>query len=180
MAQSRQLFYNKIRRVYTRKRYTERIVYEGSDFMKVQSITNDNTYDLIKSGLEATNLRAKTIANNMANINTKNYKKFSVVFEENLKKNDESNFNLKRTNNAHYSSNSTSLKTTRAGHISDDDNEYGRNINVVQDNSTSMRTDGNNVDLEVEKVNQAANTLKYNALITSINNKFNNLKTVIK
>lgn len=43
-----------------------------------------------------------------------------------------------------------------------------------------MRSDGNNVDLEVEKVNQAANTLKYNALITSINNKFNGLKTVIK
>ena len=81
MAQSRQLFYNKIRRVYTRKRYIERTVYEGSDFMKIQSITNDNTYDLIKSGLEATNLRAKTIAKKMANINTKNYKKLSVVFE---------------------------------------------------------------------------------------------------
>lgn len=43
-----------------------------------------------------------------------------------------------------------------------------------------MRSDGNNVDLDIEKVNQAANTLKYNALITDINNKFNNLKTVIK
>ena len=40
--------------------------------------------------------------------------------------------------------------------------------------------DGNNVDLEIEKVNQAANTLKYNALITSINNKFNGMKSVIK
>ena len=132
--------------------------------MRVQSITKDNTYDLIKLGLKASNLRAKTIANNMANINTKNYKKFSVVFEENLKGDNESKF---------------SLKKIREGHISDD-NEYGQNINVVQDKSTSMRTDGNNVDLETEKVNQAANTLKYNALITSINNKFNNLKTVIK
>lgn len=148
--------------------------------MKIQSITNDNTYDLIKSGLEATNLRAKTIANNMANINTKNYKKFSVVFEENLKNNEGSNFALKRTNSDHYSSSSSGLKTTRTGHISDDSNEYGKNINVVQDNSTSIKADGNNVDLEVEKVNQAANTLKYNALITSINNKFTNLKTVIK
>ncbi|MBE6062716.1 MAG: flagellar basal body rod protein FlgB [Clostridium butyricum] len=148
--------------------------------MKIQSITNDNTYDLIKSGLKATNLRAKTIANNMANINTKNYKKFSVVFEENLKKNDESNFQLKKTNNVHYSINDTNLKTTKKRHISDDNNKYGQNIRIAQDNSTSMRTDGNNVDLEVEKVNQAANTLKYNALITSINNKFTNLRTVIK
>ena len=43
-----------------------------------------------------------------------------------------------------------------------------------------MRNDGNNVDLEVEKVNQAANTLKYNALISNINTRFNDLKTVIK
>ncbi|HCW53423.1 MAG TPA: flagellar basal body rod protein FlgB [Clostridium sp.] len=132
--------------------------------MRGQSVINDNTYDLIKLGLKASNVRAKTIANNMANINTKNYKKFSVVFEENLKDDNESKF---------------SLKKTREGHISYD-NEYGQNIDVVQDKSTSIRTDGNNVDLEIEKVNQAANTLKYNALITSINNKFTNLKTVIK
>ena len=148
--------------------------------MKVQSIPSDNTYDLIKSGLKASNVRAKTIANNMANINTKNYKKFSVVFEENLKNKSDSNFKMKTTKDDHYSTNSTELKRTRDGHISSDDNSYGKNINVVQDNSTSMRTDGNNVDLEVEKVNQAANTLKYNALITSINNKFTNLKSVIK
>ena len=42
-----------------------------------------------------------------------------------------------------------------------------------------MRTDGNNVDLEVEKVNQAANQLKYNGLITSVNNKIPSLRYVI-
>ena len=47
---------------------------------------------------------------------------------------------------------------------------------MEQDESTSMRTDGNNVDLDVEKVNQAANTLKYNALVTKLNGKLNNLK----
>jgi len=133
--------------------------------MAIQSISSDATYDLIKSGLKASNVRAKTIANNMANINTKDYKKFNVVFEENLKKeNGSSGLELKRTNSAHFSSN----------------NSGNDNISIEQDNSTSMRSDGNNVDLDIEKVNQAANTLKYNALITNINNKFNNLKTVIK
>ena len=32
-------------------------------------------------------------------------------------------------------------------------------ISIEQDKSTSMRSDGNNVDLDIEKVNQAANTL---------------------
>ena len=133
--------------------------------MAIQSISSDATYDLIKSGIKASDVRAKAIANNMANINTKDYKKFNVVFEENLKKeNNSSELELKRTNSAHFASS----------------NSENDNISIEQDNSTSMRSDGNNVDLDIEKVNQAANTLKYNALITNINNKFNNLKTVIK
>jgi flagellar basal-body rod protein FlgB len=133
--------------------------------MDIQSISSDATYDLIKSGIKASNVRAKTIANNIANVNTKDYKRFNVVFEENLKKDENSSeLELKRTNPAHFTS-------------SNSDND---NISIEQDKSTSMRNDGNNVDLDIEKVNQAANTLKYNALITSINNKFNNLKAVIK
>ena len=133
--------------------------------MSIPSIGTTGNYDLIKEGLKASNLRAKAIANNMANINTKDYKKFSVVFEENLKKEDSSSeLQLKRTNESHFAS---------------DSSESG-NIYIEQEKGTSMRTDGNNVDLDIEKVNQAANTLKYNALITSINSKFNNLKTVLK
>ena len=133
--------------------------------MAIQSIGSDATYDLIKSGIKASNVRAKTIANNMANINTKDYKKFNVVFEDNLKKeNNSSGLELKRTNPAHFSSS----------------NSENDNISIQQDNNTSMRTDGNNVDLDIEKVNQAANTLKYNALITRINGKFNDLKMVMK
>lgn len=148
--------------------------------MKIQSGNSDNTYDLLKSGLKASNLRAQTIANNMSNINTKNYKRFNVVFEENLKKSSDSDFELKTTNSNHYTTESFNLKTTKENHISSDINTYGDNIQIKKDTSTSVNADGNNVDLEIEKVNQAANTLKYNALITSINNKYTALKTVIK
>ena len=132
--------------------------------MSIQSINFDSTYDLIKSGIKASNIRAKTIANNMANVNTKDYKRFNVVFEENLKNENSSALELKRTNPLHFSST----------------NSENENISIEQDKSTSMRSDGNNVDLDIEKVNQAANTLKYNALITEINGKFNNLRTVMK
>lgn len=132
--------------------------------MGLQSISFDDTYDLIKSGLKASDVRAKTIANNMANVNTKNYKRFNVVFEENLKNENSKGLELKRTNSAHLASSDSK----------------GDGITIEQDKSTSMRNDGNNVDLDIEKVNQAANTLKYNALITEINNKFNHLKTVMK
>ncbi|NKF06938.1 flagellar basal body rod protein FlgB [Clostridium gasigenes] len=124
-------------------------------------ISNNETYSLIKQGLKASTLRGKVIANNMANINTKEYKKSYVTFEENFK-NAKENFELKQT---------------KTGHIKDD-NELG-SISIKQDKSTSMRTDGNNVDLDLEKVNQASNTLMYNALITQANGKLNSMKNII-
>ena len=124
-------------------------------------IANNQTYNLIKQGLKASTLRGKAIANNVANINTKGYKKSYVTFEENLK-NEKENIVLKQTNSMHIK----------------DDNVSG-SIAIKQDKSTSMRTDGNNVDLDLEKVNQAANTLMYNALITQANGKLNSMKDII-
>jgi flagellar basal-body rod protein FlgB len=42
-----------------------------------------------------------------------------------------------------------------------------------------MREDGNNVELENEKVNQAATTLEYNALVSLTNIKLAMTKSVI-
>ena len=102
------------------------------------------TYNLMKSGLNVAQLRSKTIANNIANINTPNYKRKYVKFEETL-------------NNV---------------------NKTGK-IEVKTDTSGAVRTDGNNVDLENEKVNQAANTLIYNGLISLTNSKLSMAKSVI-
>lgn len=101
-----------------------------------------DTYNLIKLGLDAANLRSKAIANNIANINTPGYKRKYVSFEETL-------------------------------------NSANPKIEQKVDDSTSMRMDGNNVDLEVEKVNQAATTLQYNALVTLANSKISLMKSII-
>ena len=132
--------------------------------MAVSSIIgiNSNSYNLIKKGIEASTLRGETIANNIANVNTKNYKKFTVVFEENLKGNNEGNVNLNKTNSKHISTTGDSGE-----------------IEIVKDTSNSMRTDGNNVDIEVEKTNQAANTLKYNALVQMASGKISTISYVI-
>ncbi|WP_040191252.1 flagellar basal body rod protein FlgB [Clostridium culturomicium] len=101
-------------------------------------------YQLIKSGLDVTELRGKTIANNIANINTPGYKRKYVTFEETLNK---------------------ASKQPQ--------------IEVKEDKATSMRNDGNNVDLESEKVNQAANSLMYNGLVSVTNTKLAIARTVI-
>ena len=103
-----------------------------------------NIYGLMKMGLDATELRSRTIANNIANINTPNYKRRYVAFEESLKN---------EINNA--------------------------KIEVKVDENSIVREDGNNVDLESEKVNQAAASLQYNALVSLTNTKLAMTKSII-
>lgn len=104
-----------------------------------------NTYSLMKMGLDATELRGKVIANNIVNINTPNYKRKYVTFEDTLKN------NIKET----------------------------PKIEVKTDKNSEVRLDGNNVDLESEKINQATTTLQYNALVSLTNTKIAMSKSVI-
>lgn len=117
------------------------------------SSISENTYNLLKKSMDASALRGKVIANNIANINTKGYKKLYVTFEETL--NDSMGENtLKTDNNKHLQTGSSSGE-----------------IAVQRDESTSMRQDGNNVDIDLEMTNQAANTLMYDALVKQVNSK---------
>ncbi|HBI92854.1 MAG: flagellar basal body protein [Terrisporobacter othiniensis] len=101
-------------------------------------------YSLMKMGLDATELRSKVIANNIANINTVGYERKYVDFEDTLT-----------------------------------DKLEDAKIEVKTEKNASMREDGNNVDLENEKVNQAASTLQYNALVSLTNTKIAMTKSII-
>lgn len=127
-----------------------------NDMSKSQEV-----YNLLKKSLDASSLRSKVIANNIANINTKDYKRYYVSFEDSL------NQNL----------NELELKTDNDRHIQTV--EEPDQIQLKQDTSSSMREDGNNVDIENEMVNQASNTLMYDALITEANNRLNMTKYII-
>ena len=119
----------------------------------IGSSSSENTYNLLKKSMDASALRSKVIANNISNINTKGYKKLYVTFEETL--NDSMDENTMITDNN---------KHIQTGTSSGD-------VSVQRDENTSMRQDGNNVDIDLEMTNQAANTLMFNALVTQVNNK---------
>jgi flagellar basal-body rod protein FlgB len=121
-----------------------------------------NVYNLIKEGLDASSLRSKVISNNISNINTKGYKAYTVTFEDNLKK----------------SIDDVELKTTKDRHIKEDGADS--DIKVLQDLSSSMNQDGNNVDIDNEMANQAANNLMYNALISQVNSRISLENYIIK
>lgn len=130
--------------------------------MNLNGMTQDRkVYELMKRSLDASSLRSKVIANNIANINTKGYKKYSVSFEETLNKSIDY-IDMKISDERHI----------KAGAESGE-------ISIEQDITSSMREDGNNVDIDNEMANQAANTLMYNAMISQINNRLSNERYVI-
>ena len=122
-----------------------------------------DNYELIKKSLAATTERAKVIANNIANINTKDFKRSYVVFEDNLKEVlEKDKLELKVSDEKHIKSNESEL-----------------NYAVKKDTSTSMRTDGNNVDIDNEMTNLAANNLMYNFLIDRAKGKLSTQMFII-
>lgn len=130
-------------------------------------LNTDQTYQIGKNALDASSLRQQTIAHNVANATTKNYKSKQVEFEASLKK------ALNRS--------SSQMKTTDSRHIGGSQSATMVQAEVYETASnTSMNLDGNNVDLDQEMANMAANQIQYNALIQNTNSKLQGYSKVIQ
>lgn len=115
------------------------------------------SYVMLKKSLDATSARDRVIAHNIANVNTKGYKAFRVVFEEKL--------------NGVLKGERLALKVTNEKHLNDGSSIENLSYDLKKDNSSSMRLDGNNVDIDNEMANLAANAILYNALVSQANSK---------
>ena len=122
-----------------------------------------NYVNVLDKAADAAWLRNEVIANNIANATTPGYKRQDVSFEEHLNR---------------------ALRPLRFKSLDvkvDNMNLSRLKPKVYTDSPNfSYRLDRNNVDPDTEGVMLAANQLKYNGLITSINQEFSNLKMVMK
>ena len=105
--------------------------------------------------------RNEAISNNIANVDTPGYKRQDVAFESVLQQ--------ALGNNRYQSMDDKVANLSRL-----------RGRAYVDYANYSYRLDGNNVDIENENVMLAENQLKYQGLISSINQEFTNLQTVMK
>lgn len=127
-----------------------------------RDILSDFTYDLLKKGLEVSSLRQKSVSTNIANINTENYKAKKVPFEEVLK-GTLGDLNMRKTDNKHFGYNRISDFQVR---------QEERKNTYVNDN-------GNNVDIDLEMTEAAANELYYASAVRQVNSKLSRLNLVI-
>lgn len=127
---------------------------------------NSNVFDyvnVLSKAADASWMRNDVLANNIANVDTPGYKRQDIDFESQLKQ---------ALRNTRYKSVDARVSAIRSSELTP---------RVYTDSANfSYRLDGNNVDIDTEGTNLAANQIMYNGLINSINQEFTNLKMVMQ
>lgn len=139
---------------------------------------------VLHASMQGLEKRTSAINENLANIDTPNYKRKNVEFEAELQRyrrfrDGRDNPFLARTHPAHMGS--IALTRTNGMHfalgpLSLDDFKPA----VWRSEATSFRNDGNNVDIDFEMSLLAQTEITYNAVATFMKNKFEGLKGVIR
>src|SRR5699024_1456017 len=122
----------------------------------------DTTVHTLENSLDYAVKKNQAISNNIANVDTPNYKAKNVAFKEVLhqEKNQLSNY---KSHPKHLSS--TSSKSP----------SY-----MTRQKDTTFNHNGNNVDVEKEMSDLAENQIYYQSLIDRLNGKFGLLQSVIR
>lgn len=130
-------------------------------------LNNSNVFDYVNvmgTALDATAKREALISNNIANVNTPNYKRKDIRFETELK-------------HAFARANGDAVDFK----VKDLDLEALGNFETYTDYAElSYRYDGNNVDINTENGIAAENQIKYNGLMELVNKNFSQLQLVLK
>ena len=128
---------------------------------------------LLEKTMDVESLRKKVIANNIANVDVPHFKRSEVNFESELQrvireKADPSNrFQARMTDERHI-----------PFHVERDVRGVRPRINL--DYSTTLRNDGNNVDIEKETVDAAKTQMRYNAYVNMLNQNYKVLKLAMR
>lgn len=137
------------------------IYFLWGDKMKLFS----NTIHSLEKALDYSTQRQKVISNNIANVDTPNYKAQDVSFKNLLSNEMNSQLTANRTNEKHFEFTSGRSKNSSF---------------ITTKNDTAYNHNGNNVDIDKEMASLAENQIYYNAITQRISGKFNTLKTVVK
>ena len=124
-------------------------------------VASESTYSLLRQAMAVSNQRASLISSNIANVNTANYKAKQIAFESQLADATQG-LALNRTHKAHM------------GYLGVSQGAY-----VTANNTGAVKENGNNVDLDSEMVNQAMNTIYYEALEKQISGRLSMRNYVI-
>lgn len=121
---------------------------------------------ILSRAMDAATLRQQVAANNIANVNTPGFRRSFVRFEEELARAVRGRGVVgARTHPKHIP-----IGTVKVGQVQPE---------IVRDETTTMRNDGNNVDIEREMAINAAAELQYAALTQMASARYRMLRSAI-
>ena len=136
----------------------------------LEQIMGSTNFNYLPRAMTAASMRQEVISDNIANVNTPNFRKSDVNFEDMLarelygEKPPEGQLQMVRTHDKHLPHKALPVHAEPT---------------VVTDETTTMRTDNNNVDIDVEMANLAKNQLYYNALATQLGGYVTKMRNAI-
>ncbi|MBX7057522.1 MAG: flagellar basal body rod protein FlgB [Leptospirales bacterium] len=127
------------------------------------------TIDMLGRGLDAAVLRERVLANNISNVDVPHFKRSGVIFESELSR------AIDSERVAHSAP--VQLRTSDPRHFQTQLHRDWRDVNPREsiEYSSSMRNDGNNVDIEQEVTDRNKNELQYNLMIERLAGQFRQL-----
>lgn len=123
----------------------------------------DQTMSMLERSLDYSSLKNSVISNNIANVDTPNYKAKNVEFKSVLNEALTNQIEAKRTHPKHIP---FSIDRTP--------------FQIVSNQQTMYNHNRNNVDIDKEMSELAKNQIYYRGLVDRINGKFSTLQTVIR
>ena len=134
----------------------------------LEQIMNSPNMDYLSRGMQAATMRHEVISDNIANVNTPKFKRSYVTFEDLLAKelhldDEQGKLDVVRTHDRHM----PIPMRTKAHAV------------IEKDDTTTMRVDHNNVDIDTEMANMAKNQLYYNTMATQLGGFVTKMKNVM-
>lgn len=136
----------------------------------LEQLVNSTNFDYLSRGMAAASLRQEVISHNIANVNTPNYRKTVVEFEDLL---------AREIYGDEPEEGKLQMVRTQDKHLPHKPSAYHAEPNMVEDLTTIMRVDDNNVDIDIEMATLAKNQLYFNALATQLNSYITKVKNAI-
>jgi len=132
----------------------------------MDKILGDQNLFILSKALDAGALNHRVISNNIANVNTPGFKRSEVSFKDELKALRQKQPQLE-------------LTLTHPNHSSPK-NSIALEPKIVVDQTTSMRADGNNVDIDREMAKLSANSMEFQAEAQLLQQKLALLRSAIQ
>lgn len=141
----------------------------------LDQLINSPTMDYLTRGLKAAQMRQEVISNNIANVNTPHFKRSDVLFESLLARELDIDQEAKEARDKRLK-----MSRTQDKHLGWPAGKIRAAATLELDNTSTMRVDDNNVDIDREMANLAKNQIYYNALAKEMGGHLQRIKNVLQ